>query len=72
MLMWEAACMSPSGYMQVRPQTLQLTEHDNVFALGDIADLTEEKLAQTGAGRVLLLPRLAGLTPVQPSRTQTW
>eukprot|EP00698_Gefionella_okellyi_P000033 TRINITY_DN1001_c0_g1_i4.p1 TRINITY_DN1001_c0_g1~~TRINITY_DN1001_c0_g1_i4.p1 ORF type:complete len:253 (+),score=52.88 TRINITY_DN1001_c0_g1_i4:722-1480(+) len=42
-----AASMTEHGLLKVNPKTLQVLGHDNVFALGDINDIPEEKLAQT-------------------------
>jgi len=39
-------CLSKSGYVKVN-QHLQMTGKDNVFVCGDVADIQEEKLAQS-------------------------
>lgn len=47
-----ADAMTATGYIKVDPKTLLVEGHANVFALGDICDLPEEKLAQTGTALI--------------------
>ncbi|KEQ19469.1 FAD-dependent oxidoreductase [Endozoicomonas numazuensis] len=48
---------SPQGFIQVNPM-LQSISHDNVFACGDIAELTHSRLAKSGVYAVRQAPAL--------------